>query len=146
MRLVVYELITTIYQTITVGTHSMQLAAIRPHLLRFGNPAGSLIMKVYDNNGGFIAASDTVAISAIGSGTYWHGYQRFLNTVQLKKSTSYRLQLESIGYSFSESGYIGWCNDYDLRKVTPNYSPSDGVNAPLDVELWEYVNQWRRAG
>lgn len=155
MTLIVYELITTVYQEILVGSHDIQLAACRPHLLRFGNPAGSLQMKILDVNGNYIASSDSVAISAIGSydssgslvaSNYWHGYIRFLLTTQLKKATKYRLQLLSSGYTFSESAYIGWCNDFDLRKVQPTFSPSSGTAAPLDLELWENVDSWRRTG
>ena len=148
MRLIVYDVATNgvIYQTITVGSHDIQLAAIRPHLIRYPSPSGNLWMTVRHANGQLISTSNTISIASIGSGLCWHGYQQFLVTTQLKANTSYRLQLESSGYTFSGSNYVSWCNDYDLRKVTASYSPNTAQYAALDLELWEYVESWRRTG
>jgi hypothetical protein len=146
MKLITSELVTTLYQQITIGNFPIQLVAIRPHLLRWLHPTGSLAVQIQDASGQVIATSPAVAISAIGSDNYWHGYQRFDLSTHLKALATYRIALiPSGGYSFSESAYIGWCNDFDLRKVAATYSPNVGINGALDMEIWESRQPIRRA-
>lgn len=146
MKLVVIELGNSLVQTVAVGSKSIQLYAIRPHLYRHNLPTGSLTVQVQDALGNVINLSDTISISSIGSGTYWHGYQRFLISTMLQKNTTYQIALvASGGYTFSESAYVGWCNDFDLRKVPANFTPNFGTNAALDMEFWESKEFTRRA-
>ena len=149
MQLWVHELQATgyLYQQITVGTRDIQLYAIRPHIMKFAAPAGSLTMRILDTNGKIIDSSETLAISSVltGLGTWPHGYQRFLISTELKANTIYRIALvASAGYAFSESAYIGWANDYDFRRVTASYTPSFGPYAALDTELWVNEDTPRR--
>lgn len=145
MNLVVFELgvsnpfgTSQVKQLITVGSRDLPLYAIRPHLYKHLAPAGSLYLEVQDANERKIKVSETLAISAIGSGNYWHGYVRFLIDLSLKANTQYYLALRSTGYTYGASAFVGWCNDFDSTKVPRGYStPSSvGVNAPLDLELW----------
>lgn len=135
MKLCVAELDTELFQAITPSQNTF-VEAIRIHLYRHNAPAGSLSVRIADTNGRSIAVSDTVAISSIPSGNFYHGYIRFLIQCSLKKSEQYRVYLNSSGYSFSESAYIGWCNDFDLRKYPTAYTPSSALAAPLDLEVW----------
>lgn len=147
MKLVVFELSFPVTQKITIGNRSLQLYALRPHIYRNNFASGSLTMQVQDSTGNLIASSDTVAISAIGSNSYWHGYQRFLISAQLKAFRSYEISMTfSGGYSFAEAAYIAWANDFDLRKVPANYIPNSGINAALDLEIWEMREVVRRTG
>lgn len=145
MYLVVHELKTSLYQEITT-TRSMQIVALRPHLYRHLSPAGSLQMQIWDASGNLIGSSASVNISAIGSGNYWHGDQEFTISTELKESTIYRLALVASGYTFAETAYMGWVNDFDLRKVSASYSPNAGINAALLVEAWESREIIRRVG
>jgi len=146
MKLVVIELGNSLVQKIATGSKAIQLYAIRPHLYRHNAPVGSVTVQVQDMLGNVIGSSDTIAISSIGSGTYWHGYQRFLISTMLQKNTSYQIALvASGGYTFSESAYVGWCNDFDLRKVPATFTPNFGTNGALDMEFWETKEFTRRA-
>lgn len=137
MKLIVHELKTSLYQQIKVKEDNLLLYAIRPHLYKHGNPAGTLKIQLQDSNSKVIANSETLNISAISAATYFHGYVRFLISSPLTNLVSYRAVLiPGGGYSFSESAYIGWCKDFDLRKVNALYSPNSGLNAALDLELW----------
>jgi hypothetical protein len=131
---------TQLKQLITVGVKDLDLYAIRPHLYKHLAPAGSVYMQVQDSNGRKIKNSETIALSTIASGTgsesYFHGYIRFLIDLRLRRNTQYYLALVSTGYSYSGSAFVGWCNDFDLRKVDPDFSNNAGFNAPLDFELW----------
>lgn len=146
MKLALIELKSSLSQQITTGIRPIHLYAIRPHLYRHQSPAGSLTLQIQDASGGLIASSDTVAISAIGSGTYWHGDQRFLISADLEPGTIYRVALVSSGYSFSESAYIGWNTDFDLRKVSAGFTPNVGMSAALLMEIWESRETWMRVG
>lgn len=145
MKLILDELLSTLSQQITVGAHDIQLYAVRPHVVRYQQPAGSLQVQIWDVNGKLIDSSEVIAISAIGSDNFWHGYQRFLISTELKAGTVYRIALASSGYSFVEGTFIGWALDYDLRKVPASYSPNAGTSAPLDLEIFE-SKEFRRAG
>jgi hypothetical protein len=139
VNLLAYELKSSLYQELATDHHVHSVYAIRPHLLRFGSPAGTLTMEIRDSSGQVMFTSETIAISSIGSGSYWHGYVRFLLSGHLSKFTNYRIGLVAGGgYSFSESGYIAWCNGFDLGKYAGSYANAVGWSAPLDLEIWEY--------
>lgn len=114
----------------------LQVEAFRPHLYVEDNPAGSLFMEVQDLNGKTIAASNTVAISSITSATYFHGYVKFDISIGLRKDVSYNIALKPSGYTYSASTFVGWCNDFDLRKVDTTVPSPIGVSSPLDMEIW----------
>ncbi len=135
MKLCVAELESELFQVVRPKANTL-VEAIRIHLYRHNSPEGSLSVRVADLNGRSIAVSDTVLISAIPSKTFYHGYVRFLIQCSLKKNEQYRVYLNSSGYSFNESAYIGWCNDFDLRKYDTEYTPSSALAAPLDLEVW----------
>lgn len=141
MKLVVHELMTKLSQVIQVGSDSINLEAIRPHLYRHNQATGSLQLQVEDLGGNVIAQSDQVDISDVGTGSFWHGYIRFLMKSHLRAGASYQISLVSLGgYGFNESAYVGWCNDFDLRKVPALYSPSLGLTGALDMEFWSLQN------
>ncbi len=135
---------------ITVGTRKLDLYAIRPHLYIHGAPAGSLKLQVTDANGSLIDQSETLAISALNSGItslgFAHGFFRFLIDTSLKASTTYGVSLVATGYTFAEAAYVGWCKDFDLRKVSADYTPNTGDHSALNMELWERVETLRRLG
>lgn len=113
---------------------------VRPHVFKKGNPAGSLRINIKDSNGFLIERSSVVTIASISTFNFAHGYLRFDLTTPLKKDFIYILELEGFsGYSFSETNHIGFCKDFDLRKVTADFSPNTGLNSALDLELWERV-------
>ena len=136
MILIVHELLTELSQDIATDYKVHQVVSVRPHLYRHGSPAGSVALEIRDAEGNTVAASNTRSIDSIGSGTYWHGYAEFQISAQLMKDTSYRLVLTASGYTFDESGYLGWCNGFDLGKYEAGYSPSQWFSAPLDFEVW----------
>lgn len=144
MKLIVGELINSVQQEIEV-TENLNVVAIRPHLYRHGNPAGSLKLQILDSNEKLITESETVDISDIGTLTYFHGYVRFNVNVALKSGSLYWVRLVGNGYTFNESAYVGWCNDYDLQKVDRTYTPNGDWQAALDLEIWTRTRKIRGA-
>lgn len=142
MKLVVAELISVVDQEITIGDDDLDVVAIRPHLIRFNNPAGSVRMQVLDSSKRLIAQSALASIAtvdvddAVVGEDFVHGYVRFYLNVPMKAGTTYWIRLVGSGYTFSESAYLGWCNDFDLRKVPVLYDQNGDWEAALDVELW----------
>lgn len=137
MKLVVHELTASgIIQELTPDKNLI-LAAVRPHIYRHNWPTGSLKVQVLNASDDVIAESEEISISNIGSQNFFHGYVRFLVSVGLQKDETYKFKLVGTnGYAFSESAYCGACNDFDLRKYSPNYSPAEGLRAPIDLEVW----------
>lgn len=143
MNLVVEELLTYLEQKITTPDRPVQLRYLRPHLLKYLNPAGSLTVQLRDaTNSVVLATSDSVTIQSLhdATGPYFHGYVRFSLNAGLLPLTNYWLRLVPSGYSFSEAAYIAWCKDFDLRKFDADYSPNLGVNSAFDFEPWELKN------
>lgn len=114
----------------------VNLKHIRPKIYKKGTPAGSLKLNIKDQDGHLISSSNTVLISAISDFNFAHGYLRFDITTPLKKDLIYQIELVGVGYAFSEEDHVGFCRDFDLKKVTANFSPSCGINSALDIELW----------
>lgn len=140
MKLIVSELETgNLYQNMS-PTSNQNIEAIRPHLYIQGNPAGSLKIQIQDNNGELIAESDYITIASITSAANFHGYVRFYINASLISGTTYRIKLASTGYTNVPGTFVGWCNDYDLKKYEYAYSPNTEVSKPLDMEIWTRSN------
>lgn len=140
MKIIVHELKTTLYQTV-IPEENTFVEAIRPHIYKHGSPAGALKVQVQDANGYLIAESNTVNIVDLSASAYFHGHITFDINVGLRAGETYRIALvPTIGYSFSESAYIGVCNSYDLSGYTQDYVSSSGnFSAPLDIQIWRRV-------
>lgn len=142
MKLVIHELRTYVEQEYTIAADEhIDAVSMRPHLIRFDFPVGTARLQVRDSNKKLIAQSNAVAISDMDldeplGENYFHGYIRFDINAPLKAGETYWIRLVATGYTFSESAYLGWCNDFDLRKVPALYTPNDGWSAALDLEIW----------
>lgn len=137
MKLAVHELRTELSQKITTGDKPVWVEAIRPHLYKHGSPAGALYLEVRNAQGYLIATSQPVVIADIPGLPFFHGEIDFPLETSLVANATYFVTLKGTGYSFNESAFIGWCNDFDLRKMQPSYSPSNGTRAALLLEIWE---------
>lgn len=137
MQLNYRELKDSAFQEIR-ATRSANIVNIRPHVIKHGAPAGSLKVQILDSNGFLIKESNAVAISSISTATYAHGYLKFDLNIPILKDQLYQIKLVAFnGYVFSDNNHIGFCRDFDLRKVTADYSPSVGFSSAFDIELWE---------
>jgi hypothetical protein len=138
MQIVVHELVTEVKQRILVGSKPKMLYAIQPYLYRHLSPAGSLYLQIQDTNGNMIANSETIAISSLPAGNYWHGFFRFLISAALKANTEYYVSLKSTGYTYGAGAYVGWCNAFEFKNAFPaSYGGASGFSAPLAMRIWE---------
>lgn len=128
MTLVVHELVTFLAQSFTVGSKNAEITAVRPHLVKYGSPAGSFYIEIQDADGQLIATSNALTAAEISSASYFHGHVRFDVTAGLKAGRVIRVALKATGYTFSEATYIAWANR------------SGGVSETekLDTEFWNY--------
>lgn len=145
MNLIVHELgaygLATLTQRLTTpADRDVRVGALRPHLLKFLAPAGSLYMEIRKTDTTLISTSSVVTIAAItaDTGNYFHGYVAFPIYCTLARDTSYDFILASTGYTFAEAAWIGWCNDFDLQKYDRDYTPANFEDCPLDIEVWEH--------
>jgi hypothetical protein len=139
VTLVYHELIDSLTQEITIGGKPIQVYALCPHLYLHNGPSGALQMRIYDEEDSLIAFSENQVLDALPiTEPYFHGQVRFLISALLKAHTTYRMQLKAgTGYTYAAASHVGWCNDFDLRRVPATYQPNTGVNAALDLEIWE---------
>lgn len=136
MKIVVVELKSELEQTVKAVMNA-QVEAIRLHLYKHNNPAGSLQVLVKEKIGGaVVGTSELVDISVI-PGDFFHGQVLFPLSVQLEKNKLYKIVLQHIGYSFSESDYVGWCVDFDFKTYPKGYDDHDSnVRSAFDYEFW----------
>lgn len=131
-------------QEITIKDTNVNLTNVRLDLYRHNSPAGSLVVRVKDQNDRQIAESNSVTITSIGSDSYFHGWVTFNVTAALRKEQSYRFTLDSSGYSFSEAAYVGWNKQWDRPVSDISYSaPNADYSSALGLQLWEQ-NDFRR--
>lgn len=143
MKLIVHELVSSLYWAVESPLDPRVIRGIRPHLLRYGAPTGSLYMEIRKaSDETLYATSETIAVSSIPVGTYWHGFIRFYTNFILPASTNLKVYLKSSGgYAFAETAYIGWCIEWDsLRKYDMSSDYFVTEDAPFDCELWGYKN------
>jgi hypothetical protein len=131
---------TPITQEIETGDDVVFVEALRPHLLKFNNPAGSLFMEIRDLSDNLLFTSESITIQSIHDAAgddYFHGPVRFLINASLAANTKYKVLLKASGYTFSELAYIGWCNGFDLAIVPDSYTPISDLDKGLILEMWE---------
>lgn len=140
--LLLNPLVTTLTQKIKIpGNNRSHIQAIRPRLLLFNNPSGSLKIAVKDLSGSerfslTQSISDIYTNSSI-SDDYAHGFFKFeFSEVSILDPGTYNVELSGSGYSYSDSSYIGWIIDYEFHTLDRT---SSLIN-PYGMEIWA----WRR--
>lgn len=142
MKLIVHELEAGGLEQIITPDKNTNVEAIRPHLVRYGHPVGTLKLELYDESAALVATSSSVTIDDIGSMDYFHGYVLFPINVAMKRDQAYTLKLVAEdGYTFDESAYVGWVNGHDLAKYPINGTPASHFNYPIDYEVWARTNK-----
>jgi len=137
MDLIFGELKNELFQTIKPNV-DVNLAHIRPKIIKFGSPTGDLKIQIQDSDGFLIEESSVVDITTISVLNFAHGYLKFNTGVSLKKDLIYRINLVAFGtYVFNDDNFVGFCRDFDLRKVDADFVPSTGFKSAYDIELWE---------
>ncbi len=138
MKLIVHELEASPLNQVIVPSRYTIVEAVRPHLVLYNNPTGTLTLSILDDTALVIATSAVVNIADIATLAYFHGYVKFDINAYLAKDREYTLRLSgSGGYSFSESAYVGWVNGHDLAKYPTITVPAGHFHYPLDYEVWE---------
>lgn len=129
MKLMVNELKTELVQVVSSDGFAI-VEAVRLHLYKHGNPAGSLFVQIRDGHGQLIATSEQIQIESISEEMFFHGLIRFYISAHLRPESNYQMVLQSTGYNFTEESYVGWCFDFDFN----NY-PKESNHA-LCYEFW----------
>ena len=136
MRLIATEWQTDpLIQRIT-ATRPVIAVAIRPHLLKVGNPPGSFLIKIQDTDGNLLYTSDPVAISSLGT-DHFHGVVKVDVNFGFQQNTSYDIVLDTSGYTYGATDYLSWCIDYDLRNYDLAFTPGSIYFSPYRMEIWE---------
>lgn len=136
------DLVTTLSQKLT-ATRNVIVTALRPHIYIQNNPPGDLRLSIYDAaDAVLLKSSEQISIASIKSQAeitenFFHGYIRFNIDWGVSIDTEVTFRLEGLnGYVNTETDFIGWCKDFDLRKYNATYTPNDGFNSAFDLEVW----------
>src|SRR5262245_13730984 len=93
MKLIVKELTAQVNEQVFIPTKNTIVEAIRPHLVRFATPTGTLKLQIYKGVD-MIAESQTLDIADIAPGaSYFHGFVRFFINAYLEAGVAYKLRL-----------------------------------------------------
>lgn len=130
---------------------SIQVAHVRPWIIKWGAPTGDMVLQVYQN-GALLAESrlTTAEISAEITGTYAHGQLRFdfdalqLNHDRTDEYTEYEWRLFVDGGAQDPNNFYGIIRRYELKfydtygtGVVAGEAPNDMVE-PFGFEIFEY--------
>lgn len=127
---------TNLTQQLTV-TKDTDIVAIRPKLYVAGAPGGNVKVQILDSNGELKNESSTVNISTFSTLNFAHKYFQFDVNSPVKEDEVIQIRIVAGGgYAPTESVYVSWLLDFDLRKYTATYSPSTGGSSPFDLEVW----------
>lgn len=148
MEKAVHELITTLDQQITFDeiTH---IERIRPWLVLYDNPTGSVKLSIMDSSATTTYAYKTQSVAdmiSAGDATvatqYNHGLISFIfDSVVHLQPGDYIVRLEaSTGYTFASSKFIGWVSDSDDPIGELGYTSTGGLTTPLTMEIYSYNN------
>lgn len=111
--------------------------ALRPYLVKYGSPAGTLKVQVLSDADVLLAESDTMDCVDISEADYFHGFIRFYVSIGLTKDVTYKIKLVGEdGYSFSDSDYIGWGNTFESGPYAHDYLATNSFYKPLKLEVW----------
>lgn len=139
MKLIVNECKPSTYQAIR-PTENLFVVAIRPHLYIHGAPTGTVKVQIQDSNGRLVKESPSQTITGLKALAYAHKYYRFDLETSLIAGEAYRIAIVcGDGYSFSESAYVGVCQDWDGTKTDLEYTPGGDFEKPLDIEIWQRI-------
>jgi hypothetical protein len=140
--LVVDRLLSSFTQPITANRDIFCLA-IRAKLYVHNIPSGTFSFKVY--KGVSLVASTQFSSadlkSKIGSSlNYFWGDFAFPVSFFLERG-EYVIRLESSGYTFGETSFIGWAKDYDSVPTNIDGDPEDFSEYPFSFNLVESVGR-----
>lgn len=141
MILIVEELKSTLSQEVTwSNVKRTHLKAIRPYIYMHNAPSGTFTISVKKG-------SDLLAESSFTSADIKSELSTTENYIHLWKTVSfvsaipinsgnYTIELSSMGYTFSETSYIGWIKEHE-DLINNNNQVGD---FPLSIQFWTYGN------
>lgn len=140
--LVVEELETTLTQSFSIYVDKrITLAGLRPYIYMHNEPTGTFTFTL--KRGGVSIASDSFTSADIKSDlstsdNYVHIWKflEFSEVVQLERG-DYTLELSHSGYTFAESGYLGWIKEHENLTNEVSGSPLTNFNNPMAFQLFE---------
>ena len=139
-KLVVDELKTTLSQTFTLTKNKrMTIEAIRPYIYMHNAPSGTFTLAV--KSGGTTLASKTFTSAEIKtdlatSNNYAHLWKAitFTNPTQIENG-EYELELSAAGYTYSETGYLGWIREHENLTNELAGTPISDIENPRAFQL-----------
>jgi hypothetical protein len=140
--LVADQLITELVQPLSIY-RDMSLVGIRAKLYFHNSPSGTFYFNFYKNGDLFKSVMFTSAWSKLQIGTldqsFWidMAIQEPINLSQ----GDIVVKLESSGYLFTSSAWLGWCKDFNQVSGNVIGTPIDFTEHPFILRLIEYTER-----
>ena len=139
--LVIEELLDTLYQDFTVKVNTI-VDSIRLNLYMHNSPSGTFTVNLKEDATTIATKAYTAAeietLAGFTANQYHHGYFTFEfdSHYPIKRNTTYRIELTSSGYSFSESAYIAWIRPHENGFNNSTIDLTDAANNPFGYQVW----------
>jgi hypothetical protein len=125
------EELETSHEQVFTATKRINVAAITPWIYKHLSPAGTFTMEITQGSTTWtstgVTSADIEANSDATPTNYFHGYYRFdFSGPIVINPGSFTVRLNSSGYTFSESAYIGWVKPHENKLVEEGYTLAPG--------------------
>jgi len=133
---------TALIQTFKIKRNRMHLQGIRPLLYLHNDPTGTFTFTLKDGSDVLDSesfnASDIKAGANFNDNEYHYGFFKLDFNAILNHDRLYTLELDSSGYTFSGSEYLGWIKEFE--NITNSFSDSifSFHQKPFGYQLWGY--------
>jgi hypothetical protein len=123
----------------------LSLAGLRVHINIYNLPAGIFYFNIYNSNSELVKS---FSFTALGLKTYFGftsnyfaAHVSFSGAFNLRVGDDYTIKLESSGYTYSYTSWVGWNKDYNYAPVNMVGVAEDWSDYPYEYKLLEYNNR-----
>jgi hypothetical protein len=121
----------------------MSIKGIKLKLYFHQSPPGTFYLRFYKDASvikeySFISSNIKSQIGTLNN--YFHAVVALVGDFMLPRG-NIQIKLESSGYSYSNSSFIGWCKDYDKVDERFTGTSNDFTSHPYEFKLIEYIER-----
>jgi len=133
---------TPLTQTFKINQNRLHLKAIRPWLYLHNDPSGTFTINVKDGSDLLDSVDFTINDLKVGASLndneYHKSFFKFDFDVILNHDRDYTIELDSSGYTYSGSSYLGWIKEFENLTNSFDETIWTFQQKPFGYQLWGY--------